>query len=699
MEKSEIGHMHWVMIVAMFLTIATSVVVLVHVNKIQHDVNIVVDTSSVKSSVFITKRGDILDRNGRVLACSVPEYTTYFDPRVEYLQKNRDLVNEKNLDAIADGLAKIFNDPNHNKTYYLNKLKDAVAKNKMCKLHGKNVDYNTAKKMSALPLFCNGPYKGGFSVQTMNNRVYPYGGIARRALGSVHEEEKDKSERGTTGIEKYYDDVLNGTEFSMQFAPIDADAGMEQYNIVSTLDADIQTVVHEELSKTLQQYEAEWGCAVVMEVGTGEIIAMSNLSHNDDPEDSCFYENYNFAAARCCDPGSTIKLPSLMVALEDGVIKLDDTINTGAGTVQYQNGALTVTDWKEGGLGKLSVREVFAQSSNVGVSKIINKYYAEPDNAWDYIQRIKQMKLGEQCGVDLQNEPKPTIKDPSMKDWRTITLLQMSYGYEIELTPLQMLTFYNAVANNGKWVKPHLVREILLGDKCVKRFPPQENGTICSQSTLKKAHQLLESVVETGTAKKFNSKYYKIAGKTGTAQTFEKGGYNKKKWRGSFCGYFPAENPKYSCIVVIQSKEGGLYNAVGVFRRVADRIFFMDNDLRNSMPEDTSSVVYVPSVSNGFTKDYKSILQAINLKGDISITDWSVNEVNKNTLVSKPTKYKEGIMPNFVGMGMRDVAYLADSLHIRIHCTGYGRLCRQSIHAGTPYKPEDLVVLEFGNGR
>lgn len=698
MEKSETGHMYWVMIVAMFLIIVASAVVLVNVNKIQNDPDIEVSERNDvhDKSMQITKRGDILDRNGRVLACSVPEYTTYFDPRVEYLQKNPHLVSE-NIDAIAEGLANIFKEPNHDKSYYLKKLKDAVANKKMCKLHGKNVDYNTAKKMSALPLFCNGPYKGGFSVQTMNNRVYPYGGIARRALGSVHEEEKDKSERGTTGIEKFYDDVLNGNEHSLQYLGNEPESGTEQYNIVSTLDADIQAVVHDELTKTLQRYEAEWGCAVVMEVQTGEIIAMSNLSHNDNPEDSCFYENYNFAAARCCDPGSTVKLPSLMVALEDGVIKLDDTINTGSGTVQY--GALTVTDWKEGGLGKLSVREVFAQSSNVGVSKIINKYYAEKDNAWDYIQRIKQMKLGEQCGVDLQNEPKPTIKDPSMKDWRTITLLQMSYGYEIELTPLQMLTFYNAVANNGKWVKPHLVREILWGDKCVKRFTPQENGTICSQSTLKKAHKLLESVVEIGTAKKFNSKYYKIAGKTGTAQTFEKGGYNKKKWRGSFCGYFPAENPKYSCIVVIQSKEGGQYNAVGVFRRVADRIFFMDNDLRNSMPEDTASVAYVPRVSNGYTNDYKSIVESINLNGDFSSTDWSVNEVNKNTLVSKPITYKEGIMPNFVGMGMRDVTYLADSLHIRVHCTGFGRLNRQSIHAGTPYKPDDLVVLEFGNGR
>lgn len=702
MADKKLGHITIIMKIFLGVFVVVSGCIMYNVYQIQKAYEPPLDNQFVEEERFRTDvRGDILDRNGRVLACSVPEYEVYFDPRVEFFKKNPDLIEEK-IDSISEGLARIFNEEGHDKKYYAKKIRDAKSQGKMLKLHNKNVDYNTLQALKKLPLFRNGAFKGGFSYITINNRVYPFGGIARRTLGSTREEKG--REKGINGLENYYDEVLNGNVQSQNPDHHYDENSADQINVVSTIDADIQTIAHEELSSTLNRYKAEWGCVVVMEVETGEILAMSNLSHNDNPEDTNFYENMNYAATYRCDPGSTIKLPSLMIALEDKCIKLDDVVNTGDGVTTYINGALTVTDWnhKNGGFHELSVLDVFANSSNVGVSKLIDKNYVSTHREWDYIERLRQMKLDQESGVDLQNEPKPVVKDPSMTKgsirWEKTTLLQMSYGYDLSITPLQILTFYNAVANGGKRVKPRLVKELHQGATCIKQYEKQENGTICSKETLKKAYELLESVVERGTAKNQKSKYYRIAGKTGTAQTYQ-GGYNKGKLRGSFCGFFPADKPKYSCIVVIQSNDTYNYNAVPVFRKIADRIYFMDPELRNSMVNDTSSVVFIPRVSNGYSDDFNKIFDELNIKEDYGSQRWVLNEVVNNEVKTKSATYVQGIMPNFNGMGMRDVLYLTDSLKLKVHCTGFGRLRRQSVKPGTPYKSGDVVVLEFGNER
>ena len=659
------------------------------------------DKNSENAVVVQPRRGDILDRKGRVLACSVPEYTIYFDARIAFFKRkgNLDLI-DKNIDSIADGLVRIF--PDESRQNFYNLIRKAKRERKIVKLYKNPIDYNQLQAVKKLPLLREGAYRGGLTVSVESNRVYPYGGMATRTIGFLRKGEF----HGKTGLEKAYDAELYGklcanveaTEMGKE------DANIDGYDLVTTIDADIQTITHEELAKALKAYDAEWGCAVVMDVKTGDILSITNLSRNDDTTDNNFYENWNYAVSNVCDPGSTIKLSSLMVAFEDKYINLDDTVNTGDGQVTYANGQLTVTDWNhktQGGFHKLSVLDVFANSSNVGVSKIIDKYYVKEHREWDFIDRIKAMNLDQPSGIDLVGEQRPLIKDPSMTEgaerWSGTTLLQMSYGYEIELTPLQILTFYNAVANNGKMMRPHLMKEIRSDSKVIKTFKPQSvRGSICKKETLEKAHKMMEAVVEHGTAKKFASTYYKIAGKTGTAQTFEHGSYNKSKLRGSFCGYFPADNPKYSCIVVIQSKTTENYSAVGVFKNISDRIYFMDYDLRNQMSPDNATKETMPSMTNGFARDYDMLYK------DLSIPVLSNNSalwVETNTENKKVTKtalrFQKDVVPNFERMGMRDALFLADSLGIKVKCDGYGRICRQSLKPGTQYYPGDVIVLTF----
>ncbi|MCQ2960422.1 MAG: transpeptidase family protein [Bacteroidales bacterium] len=647
------------------------------------------------------RRGDILDRNGRVLACSVPEYNVYFDARIAHFKKNPELI-KNNIDSIADGLARVFADDGRDRQYYYNLILDAEKEQKIVKLHKKTIDYNKLQKIKKIPLLRDGAYKGGLNIVVENNRVYPYGGMATRTIGFMRKGEL----AGKTGLEMAYNTELSGVvnPDAVALGIENGEGNVDGYDLVTTLDADIQIITHEELTKTLKAYDAEWGCAVVMDVKTGDVLSISNLSRNDSPTDSNFYENWNYAVSNVCDPGSTIKLPSLMVAFEDKYVNLEDTVDTGDGVISYANGQLTVTDWNhktKGGFHKLSVRDVFANSSNIGVSKIIDKYYVRDKKEWDYIERIKAMNLHYPSGIDLVGEPSPKIKDPSMKEgadkWSGTTLLQMSYGYEIELTPLQILTFYNAVANNGKMMRPHLMKEIRSDSKTIRKFKPQSvKGSICKKETLEKAHRILEAVIEDGTAKKFQSKYYKIAGKTGTAQTFEHGHYNKGKWRGSFCGYFPADNPKYSCIVVIQAKDAGEYNAVGVFKRISDRIYFMDYDLRNQMSSDTASVLKMPPMTNGFATDLNSLYKNLELPVDRKMTTpWIRTNIIENRVKETELSFTKGEVPIFERMGMRDVLFLADSLKIKVKCVGTGRVSRQSVRAGERYNQGDVVVLNF----
>ena len=657
------------------------------------------------------KRGDIFSRDGKLLACSVPVYDVSFDYRIQAFNKS-DTLFTNNVDALAEGLGELFGNKGKNKKYFL-RLLNKAARNDDIVVLAKQVDYITLQKIKKLPILKEGAFKGGLNIQVKNKREYPYSDIAKRTIGRV------KEDRGITGLEMFYEKFLYGesntiTQDSESVSKNDENGVIDGYDLITTIDTEIQSIANEELLKAVQSFKAVWGCAIVMDVKTGELLAITNLSHNTlNPADTGYYEIENFAVDHRCDPGSTIKLSSLLIALEDNMVSLDDVIDTGDGHIRYVNKGIetNVYDWNydKGGFQELTVKKVFANSSNVGVSKIIYNNYVATKKEWDYIQRLKSMGLDKPCGIDLINERTPLVKDPSMtkktdkQKWEGSSLIQMSYGYDIELTPLQLLNFYNAVANNGTMVQPHLVKEIRNNAQTIKTIDPIiTNNSICSKSTIEKVKILMEAVVTEGTAKSINNKYYKIAGKTGTAQTYVNGKYDDKILRASFCGYFPADNPKYSCIVVIQGslpydpyKVSG-HGAAEIFKKISDRIYFNDHELRNQLLTDSSAVVTLPRVSNGYSSDYTKIFSTLEIpQASKPKSTWSTTIVNESNIDYKPIQTNTKVVPNLIGMGMRDAVYLAESKGLMVTCKGYGRLIRQSIPAGAAITKKQTIILEF----
>ncbi len=658
-------------------------------------------------------RGIIYSHDGKELAISVPQYIVYFD----YRAVEKDSTFEKNKHALADSLARMFAYQGKTKSYYASLLNKAKATQKLVRLHSGYIDYDKRNRILKFPILKYGSYKGGLLVESYFDRAYPYGEIALRTIGNFKKDVR-KSEYG---LERTYHNELSGKEVVID-SLLKGDKQLQAidgFDIVTNLDVGIQSIAHEELLKTLRRLKAEWGCAIVMETKTGAILAISNLSLNPhNVADSNYYETIkNFAVADRKDPGSTIKLPSLMIALADEQITLEDSIvirtTNGEYAYKYKGVETRVRDWdwkqRPNMSKKMTVTEAFAHSSNLGVSKIIYDNYVSHNKGEDFMKRLKLMGLDKKTGIDLLGEPEPEIKE--FEKWDGGTLIQMSYGYEMALTPLQILTFYNAVANDGKMMKPYLVRQIKNGSEVVKNYKPVVlNPAVCNKQTLALAKELLRSVVDTelGTAKGIKSKHYDIAGKTGSAQTYiEKlKSYDGNVIRGSFCGYFPAENPKYTCIVVIQGAPyaipvgGG--TAAGVFRKISDRIYFSDHELRNQMISDEGQKMQTPYMFNGYERDFSKVLAMLHLPQASEVTrtpsDWVQTTLEDNKLYYTALKIPdrtEQITPNLRGMGMRDAVYLAENSGLRVKCFGYGRLVNQSITPGTPTKNYTEITLEF----
>ncbi|MDR1762185.1 MAG: transpeptidase family protein, partial [Bacteroidales bacterium] len=640
-------------------------------------------------------RGIIYSHDGKELAISVPQYIVYFD----YRAVEKDTTFEKNKRALADSLSRMFAYQGKSKSYYLQLLEKAKHSEKLVRLHSGYINYDKRNRIKNFPILKYGAFKGGLLIESYFDRAYPYGEIALRTIGNFKKDTRESE----YGLERTYHAELSGkgVEIDTLLKEEKQTQAIDGYDIVTNIDVGIQSITHEELLKTLRRLKAEWGCAIVMETKTGAILAISNLSLNPtNAADSNYYETIkNFAVAERKDPGSTIKLPSLMIALADERITLEDSIQirTTNGDHAYTYGGIETRvrdwDWKQrpNVNKKMTVTEVFAHSSNLGVSKIIYDNYVSHKKSEDYYNRLKLMGLNKKTGIDLLGEPEPDIKE--FEKWDGGTLIQMSYGYEMALTPLQILTFYNAVANNGKMMKPYLVKQVKNGSETVKNYKPTVlNPAICNERTLELAKELLRSVVETdlGTAKAIRSKYYNIAGKTGSAQTYiEKlKSYDGNVIRGSFCGYFPAEAPKYTCIVVIQGAQYAIpvsgSTAAYTFRKISDRIYFRDHELRNQMTADTGMFVKIPYTFNGYAHDFTNVFAMLKLPQAYTVSqgEWVATTVEENkmyyTAVNIADK-SEHIAPRLIGMGMRDAVYVAENAGLKVKCNGYGKVVAQSI--------------------
>lgn len=632
-----------------------------------------------KKKKFAAPRGEIYAKNGYLLACSL----TYFDLRIDLAAPAvTDSIFQANVDSLALCLSQLFQDKSQAK--YQRELRKARAKHERYHLVGnRKINYMEAERVKRFPILRRGKYKGGLILEEEILRYRPFGMLGERTLGKL--ETNAKGEKvGALGLEDAYESELKGVEGTRgwRIAPRNrmdfiVKEAVEGNDIYTTLDVDIQDMAESALLEQLQTFKAHHGTAVVMEVATGEIKAIANLEIASNNQ---YYERRNHAIADAVEPGSVFKLPSMIALLEDGLIKLTDSIDTGNGTRRFYGA--TMRDYHA--CGKITIQEVFEKSSNVGTSMLIHAAYK--NNPQKYIDRLYDLHLGDPMDLKIKGEGRPYIKDTSSKAWWLTSLPWMSVGYEVKVTPLHMLTLYNAIANNGKMVKPRLVCAIKRNGKMIRDFsePIVIDNNICSKETLKSLHSMLEGVVERGTAKNIRDERYKIAGKTGTAHIAQaQGGYDTQNYRATFIGYFPANNPKYSCVVVIDRPDRSVGRFGGsvagpVFKKIADELY-----AKGMLTEAKPLNAVVDSTQRNFKLLY-GIDENAQLKNTLG-----EEYVTANTIVKTETTK----MPNLIGMSLQDALFLLESRGVKVEVQGNGRISKQSIIAGTTIRKGTKVTI------
>jgi cell division protein FtsI (penicillin-binding protein 3) len=551
-------------------------------------------------------------------------------------------------------------------------LRKAKANKNRYTLLARNLDYSDYIAVKDFPLLNKGPYKGGLIVEQKTVREHPLGKIAERSVGYERKDENGYYTR--VGLEGAFGQYLRGTEGKRlkqkiakgQWKPIGMDNIVEPkdgYDVISTIDINIQDIAHHALLKQLEHYKADHGTVIVMETKTGEVKAISNLGMTKEGK---YYERLNYAIGESHEPGSTFKLMNLVAALEDKVIDTSSVVDTEKGYWRiYKH---RVKDTKHGGYGKLSISKAFEVSSNVAFAKTIHNGYKE--NPEKYVDRLRSMNIHEELGLPIKGEGVPVIRYPGDKGWSGLSLAQMAYGYEVSMTPLQILTFYNAIANDGEMVKPRLIKEVKEWNRSVLKFKKEViNPSICSKETAAKVQQLLKNVVEKkhGTGHRLYSPNFSMAGKTGTAQkNYVSKDPDKLRYISTFAGYFPAENPKYSCIVVIHEpdKSVGYYGADvsgPVFKSVAQKVYA------------TNPLIDEVEMFN--------------------TEDWKLDDSYQKYYAEAQKKYNK--VPNVKGMSGMDAISILENLGIKVEVHGNGTVKKQSISHGTEINKVDKIVLDL----
>ncbi|MDX2002659.1 MAG: penicillin-binding protein [Chitinophagales bacterium] len=639
------------------------------------------------------ERGNILSEDGRLLATSLP----YFEVR---------------MDMLADGLEpKEFSDsvgylaakwaakyPEKSAEKYRQELINARRRKQRYFLIRKNVTYPELQEIKTWPLLQQGQYEGGLIVNQTNKRVLPFGNLAKRTLGYVRDSVQP------IGLEGGYDKYLSGVKGKrlMQriagdtWVPVNEDEEISAENgkdIVTTIDINLQDVLETSLHNALIKHNADHGCAILMEVKTGKIKAIANLGKNGED----YWEDFNYAIGEATEPGSTFKLASVIALLEDGYVKPGDSVNIEGGKVAFYRD--TMRDSEKHEEQKVTVQHAFEISSNVAFSKLVNHFYNNKRE--QYIQHLQKMGLYEKTGIAMKGEAAPYIKHPDQSNWTGTTLPWMAVGYELMLTPLQVLTLYNTVANDGYIVKPYIVKEIQQQGKPVQQFEPQV-GTerICSKATLLKVQSMLEGVVLNGTGKKIKADAYSIAGKTGTAKIVFEGRY-EKIYQSSFAGYFPADNPMYSCIVVVNAPSNGEYYggvvAAPVFRELADKIYATSLALHpKNNTQQQYPAINVPGLLAGNQNDMKTICGTMGLKHSVQKdAEWVAGEPSGEGIAMNEKPVVEGQVPNVLGMGLKDAIYLLETQGLVVDFKGKGKVKQQSLAPGSTVARGQAIYIEL----
>lgn len=649
------------------------------------------------------KRGNICADDGSILATSVPEYELRLDlaaPRIKRIYDDK-------ADAFALEVAKFFG---ISKSQFKLKLDQAFKKgNRWFLIYPQEVNYNQLQRFKRLPMMQKGIFGSGLIVVTENERVMPHAELASRTIGTLNKGAYGgiHGNVGYSGIEGLMEGYLSGENgkalkrnYSGRWINTPLIEPKDGSDVITTLNVNLQDFANNALLRQMQTSQAEWGTAIVMEVKTGEVKAIANLGRK---KDGTYAETYNFALghAGCSEPGSTFKLVSMMVAMEHGYVDTTDVFDTGNGAWDYRGQTIYDSDYHHGGHGKLTMKEIFELSSNVGVAKIITKYYEGHEE--DYIDRIYNFGLNKPLDLGFAGEGVPYIKYPGDKVWWGPSLAWISYGYEIKLTPLQTATFYNAVANDGKMVKPKFVKEVRRNGILEKEFRTEViNPSICSKRTLKKAQDLLKGVCIEGTGKTLNNPYFPIAGKTGTAQVaYNNEGYEKdgrKNYQASFAGYFPADDPQYTCVVVIVGPKGRYYGASvagPVFKEIVGKVYASFMEPRE---QELEQIAMLPKVKSGFKEEIEVTADELDLDIEASEAGSKLIRINQdqNKLSVSEIAVAEGVVPDVIGMGGSDALYLLESSGLKVKMKGIGKVKKQSLRAGNKIRKGQTIYIDLG---
>ena len=651
-------------------------------------------------------RGTIYSEDGSMLSTSIP----FFDVRIDFgadgLREKNGRRFKENIDSLSLQLSAMFGD--QPAAAYKKELSDSYRKRERYYLLKKNITFREYQAMREFPLVRSGRNKSGFIFEDREKRLTPFGLLANRTIGLSREYmgADGRMVNKNVGLEKTYDSLLRGVTGKRlvrriaggAFVPIEG-SEIEPENgkdILTTLDVNIQDIAQQALMKMMIENECEHGTCVVMEVKTGKIKAMANLGRQPD---GSYYEDFNYAIAKS-EPGSTFKLVTLLSVLEDKFTTLDHTVNLEGGV--WKTAGRTVYDSEKHGRTQVTVKQAFELSSNVGMAKLVTAYYSQKPQA--FLDHLYKLRLDTLTGLGLLGENKPVIPKPKSRYWSAPTLPWMAFGYNLSLTPLHTLMIYNAVANDGKMMKPYLVNAVLKDGRELQQFGPEVlRESICSEATLQQLRECLEGVVTEGTARSLMTPYYTIAGKTGTALVANgTRGYADHIYQSSFAGYFPADNPRYSCIVVIRNKPfarkyyGGLV-AGPVFREVADKLHALDAGSRPAYTavQRADSSFYAWS---GWNADYRNVYTKLHRpyrdSAGKSRWAWLVNDHFQPTTRNMPVS--ADLMPSLKGMGLKDALYLLENMKLKVVANGRGKVRSQSIREGTAVVKGQTVYLELG---
>lgn len=653
-------------------------------------------------------RGNILADNGEVLASSIPEYKIYMDfmsweknpDRRMKDQHRRDSILYRMADSISNGMHALFPDINP-KAFKENLLKGRKAKSHHWLLYNKRVTYIQYCAIKELPLFNLGANRGGFHTESMLTRKNPYGRLAIRTIGDLYKG-KDSAR---TGLELSFDSILRGTpgigrrqKVSNRYLTIIEKPAIDGCNVLTTINVSMQDICEKALSDKLTEIEAQSGVCILMEVATGDIKAMTSLQRMADGS----YQEVNpDAVTNMLEPGSVFKPMSFLVGMDDGFIHMTDQVDVGCGIKEMYGAKMRDANWRSGGSGVVTVPQILQKSLNVGVSTLIDKFYH--DNPAKFVEGIYRIGVAEDLKIPIRGYTKPRIRMPKAdgSNWSKTALPWMSIGYETQVPPINTINFYNGIANNGKLLRPRLVKAILRGNEVVKEYPVVVlREQMAKPQAVKNIQDCLESVVSVGLGKKAGSRHFKVSGKTGTAQIWTKHGFSAQ-YLISFAGYFPSDKPLYSCIVCIvkgaPASGGGM--CAPVFKRVAEEVMAQRATGDYSLARDSSSNA-IPLVYAGNASAAASVLDWLNVKYNVldgmntSAQVWGKAETVANVLNFRAeTGCKAQTVPDVSGYGLRDAVYRLEKIGLKVRSVGVGPVTAQSLKPGTPFKRGQEIIL------